>query len=58
MSTKPAMSSDPCPQLVERSHPKSFEEIVISTGKKHGAFFLPRDEWMKPLQAWVARTNR
>ena len=48
----------PCAKLVERSHPKSFEEIVISTGKKHGAFFQPREEWMKPLKAWIARTNR
>jgi pimeloyl-ACP methyl ester carboxylesterase len=47
----------PCPKLVERSHPASFEEVAITTGKEHGAFYLPRAEWVKPLKDWIARTN-
>ncbi len=47
-----------CSKLVERSHPASFEEVAITTGKKHGAFYLPRAEWVAPLRAWIARTNR
>jgi len=31
----------------------SFEEIKISTGKEHGAFYLPRSAWMTPLLDWV-----
>jgi len=31
----------------------SFEEIKISTGKAHGAFYLPRPVWVKPLLDWV-----
>lgn len=31
----------------------SFDEIEISTGKEHGAFYLPRSVWVKPLLDWV-----
>lgn len=47
-----------CAKLAARSHPASFKEIAISTGKKHGAFFVPRPEWMQPLKAWIKETNR
>ena len=47
-----------CGQLAARSHLKSFEEVSISTGKKHGAFFQPLPEWIRPLKAWIAKTNR
>ena len=29
----------PCQKLAARSHLKSFKEVAISTGKKHGALF-------------------
>ncbi|MCO7199074.1 alpha/beta hydrolase [Pseudoalteromonas sp. OANN1] len=32
---------------------KSFTELSISTGKEHGAFYLPRDEWLKPVKSWI-----
>ena len=36
--------------------PSSFKEVVIDTGKKHGAFYLPREEWINPIVSWVNRT--
>jgi hypothetical protein len=47
-----------CGKLAARSHLKSFKEVSISTGKKHGAFFQPLPEWIRPLKAWIAKTNR
>jgi hypothetical protein len=46
-----------CGKLAARSHLKSFKEVSISTGKKHGAFFQPLLEWIQPLKAWIAKTN-
>ena len=31
----------------------SFEEMMISTGKEHGAFYLLRPIRVRPLLAWV-----
>jgi hypothetical protein len=47
-----------CGKLAARSHLRSFKEVSISTGKKHGAFFQPLPEWIRPLKAWIAKTNR
>jgi len=47
-----------CAKLAARSHLKSFQEVSISTGKKHGAFFQPLPQWIQPLKAWIAKTNR
>jgi len=47
-----------CGQLASRSHLRSFKEVRISTGKKHGAFFQPLPAWIRPLKAWIATTNR
>ena len=47
-----------CRKLSARSHLKAFKEIAISTGKKHGAFFQPLPQWVGPLKAWIAQTNR
>jgi hypothetical protein len=47
-----------CGKLAARSHLKSFKEVSISTGKKHGAFFQPLPEWIHPLKSWIAKTNR
>jgi hypothetical protein len=47
-----------CAKLAARSHLVSFKEVAISTGKGHGAFFAPRQEWLRPLRAWIAATNR
>jgi hypothetical protein len=41
-----------------RSRLTSFEEIAISTGKGHAAFFQPLPEWVGPLKKWIERTNR
>jgi hypothetical protein len=47
-----------CAKLAARSHLTSFKEVAISTGKSHGAFFHPLPEWLQPLKAWIAKTNR
>jgi hypothetical protein len=47
-----------CGKLAARSHVKSFTEVSISTGKKHGAFFQPLPQWIQPLRVWIAKTNR
>lgn len=47
-----------CGKLAGRSHLKSFQEVSISTGKKHGAFFQPLPQWIQPLKSWIAKTNR
>jgi hypothetical protein len=46
-----------CAVLGARGHPASFNEIAISTGKSHGAFFQPRTVWVDPLREWIAKTN-
>lgn len=51
-------STSSCSELAERGELSSFEEVVIATGKEHGAFFQPRSEWLGPLKSWIARTNR
>jgi hypothetical protein len=47
-----------CGKLAARSHLKSFKEVSITTGKQHGAFFQPLPQWLQPLKAWIATTNR
>ena len=47
-----------CARLAARSPLASFNEIAISTGKSHGAFFQPLTVWMGPLREWIASTNR
>lgn len=43
-----------CQKLVDRSYDiKSFQEISISTGKGHGAFYSPDPIWLEPLMEWV-----
>jgi len=43
-----------CEKLKSRS-PKliSFDEISISTGKEHGAFYRPISEWVIPVKQWI-----
>jgi hypothetical protein len=47
-----------CARLGSRGKLASFEEISITTGRRHGAFFQPLPEWIIPLKDWIARTNR
>lgn len=46
-----------CGDVVARSvnTVSSYKEISISTGKEHGAFFIPRKEWIAPVKAWLKR---
>lgn len=45
-----------CEPLIERS-PAIIEarELLISTGERHGAFYRPRPEWLRPTLRWIAR---
>ena len=43
-----------CKELVQRNDEiSSFRELKLSTGKEHGAFYLPRAVWVEPLLAWI-----
>lgn len=43
-----------CSELAARPPgPTSFDEIEINTGLEHGAFYLPRDEWVNPVLEFV-----
>jgi hypothetical protein len=44
-----------CAKLAAHSSLVSFEEVSISTGQKHGAFFTPRPEWVGPLTQWIKK---
>lgn len=47
-----------CNLLLDRSvDAKSTQEVAISTGKKHGAFYKPMQEWLLPLKEWLTETN-
>lgn len=47
-----------CTTLAARSNLLSFQEVAINTGKAHGAFFKPLEEWLRPLKNWISKTNR
>jgi hypothetical protein len=49
--TLAGMSCKPYNGHLER--PESFEEIRISTGRSHGAFYQPLDAWMAPTLQWI-----
>jgi len=43
-----------CQNLINRSKQVTkFEEIAISTGKEHGAFYQPLPEWLNPVKQWI-----
>ena len=46
-----------CNKLAARSELDSFDEIQITTGKSHGAFYLPREEWLNPIQNWLSEVE-
>lgn len=31
----------------------AYDEININTGKEHGAFYLPLEEWLLPVSSWI-----
>ena len=47
-----------CQFLIDRSKSvQSFEEISISTGQEHGAFYNPLPEWVIPVKRWIKRAQ-
>mgnify|MGYP000589391244 CR=1 FL=1 len=43
-----------CQFLIDRNPSvTNFEEIAISTGKEHGAFYTPIKEWVNPVKDWI-----
>lgn len=43
-----------CRPIAEQAErPASFKETVISTGRMHGAFYLPLPAWLHPVLDWV-----
>ena len=48
-----------CASLAKRNEElSSFSELAVSTGKEHGAFYLPAAEWVDPLLSWVRRRKK
>lgn len=48
-----------CSKILSRSdHAKSTDEVAISTGLEHGAFYTPRPEWLDPLKEWLTDNDR
>jgi len=50
-------NAGPCEKLASRSQLTSFDEISISIGEKHGAFYTPLDNWMNPIKEWLQRND-
>lgn len=47
-----------CKPLAEQpEQPQTFKEIKISTGKLHGAFYMPLPAWVDPVLDWVHRAG-
>jgi len=47
-----------CEKLKDRSSKlTSFDEIAISTGKEHGAFYRPIAEWITPVKQWINKKS-
>ncbi len=43
-----------CRKLAKRGDDvSSFKEIRLNTKKEHGAFYLPRPDWLEPMLEWV-----
>lgn len=43
-----------CAPLIAKSpDARDYKQIPLSTGKQHGAFYLPKNEWVQPLKAWA-----
>ncbi len=48
------VAGDSCKPLAEHDpRPQSFEELLISTGRSHGAFYAPLKDWVDPVLGWV-----
>ena len=46
--------TESCRTFAEQTEkPTSFDEIVIDTGRSHGAFYLPRAEWTTPTLEFI-----
>ncbi|BAV96656.1 hypothetical protein [Lysobacter enzymogenes] len=57
--TSDELVGESCRSLAERSERLvSFDELSISTGKSHGAFYLPRPEWVLPVLDWIDGSAR
>lgn len=42
-----------CENLEARSDTRTYDEIAIATGKSHGAFYMPLEEWIDPIRDWM-----
>lgn len=52
--TSDTLAGNSCAPLAQHPEkPQSFEEMAISTGRSHGAFYTPMKEWVEPVLAWI-----
>lgn len=48
-----------CQPYTSAAEPGStFEELQISTGRSHGAFYQPLEAWVEPVLNWIDRTAK
>jgi hypothetical protein len=54
--TSDTLAGNSCEPLARHPEkPRSFEEITISTGRSHGAFYTPIKEWVDPVLDWIGK---
>ncbi len=46
------------PLMAKSPDVTEYKQIMLSTGKKHGAFYLPDPAWVLPLKAWSASAEK
>lgn len=57
--TSDELAGASCRPLAERSERQvAFEELSIATGRSHGAFYVPRREWVDPVLDWIYAPER
>jgi len=49
-----------CDNVVKRNPDaiNSYQEVAISTGKEHGAFYTPNPSWLDPIKKWLKRNQK
>lgn len=57
--TSDTLAGDSCAPLADHAEkPESFRELRISTGRSHGAFYMPMKAWVDPVLDWIHGHHR
>ncbi len=56
--TSDTLAGESCASLTEHAEkPQSFKEMSITTGRSHGAFYIPIKDWVEPVLDWVHKND-